>query len=134
MNDIFLFAQQLKIRQNKRPSVTDSIASALGSFSFLGDDEDQHKTADHVSESHSTPTVLILPRQWKQGHRALCHHMYMLYDLIAMYQPLRGVLREKENLLIHALVKQKFFVTELLKLVSTPDEIDLHRGWYNSFA
>lgn len=127
MRELKLSLEQLKIRQNKRPSVTDSIASALGSFSFLGDDEDQHKTADHVSESHSTPTVLILPRQWKQGHRALCHHMYMLYDLIAMYQPLRGVLREKENLLIHALVKQKFFVTELLILVSTPDEIDLHR-------
>ena len=109
-------------RQSRRPSFSESVVSALNSFSFLDKDEDADRAVS--TPPPPPPTCHILPRQWQRVHRALFHHLCALFDMVDLLEkqqlgPL-DALQKKSRDIINA---SQLDIQELMTLMSSPDDI-----------
>ncbi|XP_047125114.1 RIPOR family member 3 isoform X1 [Hydra vulgaris] len=116
---------QLKNSYERKASLTDSISDALDTFSFLSDLDETEKSSKTVESQPSIQTVTILRNQWKKCYRVLYHHVCSIKEAIDASQPANSPLKEMEKIILPHITKQLEFINIILKIASTPDEIEL---------
>ncbi|XP_066928431.1 rho family-interacting cell polarization regulator 1-like isoform X1 [Clytia hemisphaerica] len=114
--------ESFQSRQNRRPSFSESVVIALSSFDFLNKDEEDEDPGTLRGQS---PTLYILPIQWKRVHRALFHHLCVLFDLIDVFEKKYGPLQHVAKVTQAAIVRNIKTIRELKRLISEPEEINL---------
>jgi len=127
INDIMqLFNQTQPLR---RPSLTESINSALDSFDFLNRHDDDAMTIKSGISGHSSPRTpgsptITAPRQWKKCYRILIRHLYMLYQLISDFVQARGPLICVEQHNLKMIERQLFIISEIYRLTNSFEDIN----------
>ena len=126
-------AQSFKSRQSRRPSFTESIVSALNRFDFLDEDESTTPSTPPPPRNYEPPACHILPKQWQRVHRALFHHLCVVFDLVELLEKQLGPLDSMHNKSRDLIGEHVADVEKLMALASNPDDILLLNGEY-SFA
>ena len=110
------------MHRQRKPSLTESIASALDSFSFLGADE------DHDINDVTSPAEDILPKKAQMYYQALFHHLSALSDLIKGFQPSYGPLNVRKKLYYTWIYQQKQVINQITLIIPNVESISLKYG------
>lgn len=115
----------------RKPSLTESIASALDSFAFLtSDDEDDINTKNDTRKKHMSSE---LPYQMHLYYTTFRHHLHSINDLVVAFQSASGPLNSKETFYFDRLRQQCGLIKEISHLVSMTDDLTLKLGEFFSF-
>ena len=130
---IFFHIQSFKNRQSRRPSFTESIVSALNRFDFLDEDDTSPTTAlptPPPPHDYESPACYILPKQWQRVHRALFHHLCVVFDLADLIEKQLGPLDSLQNKSRGLISEHMSDIEKLMSLMSNPDDILLANSEY----